>query len=330
MPPAEDRATTLKTLGISDVFGDDFRPAHLVQMQALEEAAENHLVVIISELHLDKPLVLAKFQKILEGFEDNGIDPLYVLMGSFFSRSYNGVHQGKQVMKAGFAALAEVIAQCPRQRHQARFLFVPGMFGGCCHHLFFAVYSYVSITFIFLVSIHVGPLDAGSSVALPKRPLPEDLVSVMKQQLTHVGFGSNPCKLRCYTQEIVLYREDVLKKMQKHLVFPLNIGSNPNSTNDDGAAETVPEITEQLVESLLDQAHLCPLPLHARPVHWELDHSLRLFPLPHLLVLADRTEQFSYEYKGCNTVNPGMFASDFSFVVYQPSTRSVQFSRVPE
>lgn len=57
-------------------------------------------------------------------------------------------------------------------------------------------------------------------------------------------------------------------------------------------------------------AHLYPLPLQAKPVYWDLDYTLRLFPLPHLLVLADHAEQFEYMYKGCNTVNPGELCSD--------------------
>lgn len=96
-----------------------------------------------------------------------------------------------------------------------------------------------------------------------------------------------------------------------------------------------PDITEQLVESLLSQAHLCPLPLTSKPVFWELDHTLRLFPLPHLvrqsinrtvpttaycihniddchpsspqLVLADHADQFHHLSNACNVVNPGRY-----------------------
>ena len=49
-------------------------------------------------------------------------------------------------------------------------------------------------------------------------------------------------------------------------------------TDDDA-----PELTEQLVESILDQGHLCPLPPHVKPVYWELDYTLRLSPLPQLV-----------------------------------------------
>ena len=53
---------------------------------------------------------------------------------------------------------------------------------------------------------------------------------------------------------------------------------------------------------------------------------MRLNPLPHVLVLADRTEQYKHEYEGCLAINPGSFAVDGSFVFYVPSTKDVQFS----
>ena len=117
--------------------------------------------------------------------------------------------------------------------------------------------------------------------------------------------------------------------MQQHLVLP--IVSNEGSDDPDA-----PNIIEQLTDSVLQQGHLCPVPLQAQPVYWELDHTLRLFPLPHLLVLADHAEQYKYEKAvniddptdNCQVVNPGSFSSDYSFIVYQPATKSCEFSRV--
>jgi hypothetical protein len=52
----------------------------------------------------------------------------------------------------------------------------------------------------------------------------------------------------------------------------------------------------QLVKTLVDQAHLSPLPLHVRPLFWELDQSLWLYPVPDLLVLGDKFEAYQQEY----------------------------------
>jgi len=291
LPPAEPRELSLKALGVEegDLLGSGVRSQQMMlHLAEMEAAAEDQLLVILSDVQLDKPLVLDKLQSIFAGFEDNGTEPLYVLMGNFISKPVARTLGGRDVIQAAFDALGDIIAKFPRQAQFAKFLLVP------------------------------GPLDAGTAVALPRRGIPESLTKSLREKVSHVTFGSNPCRIRYFTQEIVLFREDLLRKMQRHLAVPLDL--------EDPAA---PDITEQLVVSLLDQGHMCPLPLHARPVYWDLDYSLRLYPLPHLFVLADHADQFNHSYKECNTVNPGSFSSDFSFVVYQPASRDIQYSRVP-
>ena len=41
-----------------------------------------------------------------------------------------------------------------------------------------------------------------------------------------------------------------------------------------------------MITSLLDQGHLCPLPLSSRPILWEYDNALRVYPLPDVIVLV--------------------------------------------
>ena len=153
---------------------------------------------------------------------------------------------------------------------------------------------------------------------MPLRPLPNVFVKDLKSRVKHIKFGTNPCRVRCFTQDIMFFREDILRKMRRHAIDISHADSSEES----------PDVTEQLVDTLLRQAHLCPLPLGIRPIYWELDYTMRLFPLPDVLVLADRTDQYALDLWGCNTVNPGSFSSDFSFVVYRPCTKSVEFSRV--
>ena len=48
--------------------------------------------------------------------------------------------------------------------------------------------------------------------------------------------------------------------------------------------------------------------------------ALRLYPLPDVLVLADKCDAYNLTYEGCTTFNPGSFVTtDFSFLVYRPS-----------
>ncbi len=60
----------------------------------------------------------------------------------------------------------------------------------------------------------------------------------------------------------------MLKKMTKNCLFSVR--------SDDREMD----ITEHLVKTILDQGHLCPLPLTSRPIHWAFDHALRLYPMP--------------------------------------------------
>jgi DNA polymerase epsilon subunit 2 len=46
----------------------------------------------------------------------------------------------------------------------------------------------------------------------------------------------------------------------------------------------------QLVKTIIDQAHLCPLPLMACPINWAFDSSLQLFPLPD--VVCDQWQHY--------------------------------------
>ena len=165
--------------------------------------------------------------------------------------------------------------------------------------------------------LFVGPFDAGSSVAYPRRAIPAELTEGIRSRIAHVTFASNPCRIRFYTQEIVLFREDLLKKMQRHLALPLLLPKSSNNEEEaEGAAAAVPDITAQLVESIMDQSHLFPLPARAKPIFWDLDYTIRLFPLPHLLVLADHAEKYEYNYQGCNTVNPGLFLVCCNYYLY--------------
>ncbi len=61
---------------------------------------------------------------------------------------------------------------------------------------------------------------------------------------------------------------------------------------------------EHLCATLLQQAHLCPLPLEAQPVVWAHDTGLRLYPLPDALLLADTAPSAHFTFEGTVCINP--------------------------
>ena len=57
--------------------------------------------------------------------------------------------------------------------------------------------------------------------------------------------------------------------------------------------------------TLLQQSHLCPLPLEKQPIYWQHDHALRLYPVPDAVILADSsTPAASFTFEGCTCLNP--------------------------
>jgi DNA polymerase epsilon subunit 2 len=134
-------------------------------------------------------------------------------------------------------------------------------------------------------------------------------------RVNHVHFTTNPCRLRLFTKEIVIFRDDIANKMRRHCFKP------PIDDEDF-------EVTHHLVKTICDEAHLCPLPLNIQPIYWNYDQALWLNPLPDFLVLADRYDQYKHKYTGCIVFNPGSFPTDSSFAEFIPSQNEVQFFNI--
>ena len=78
------------------------------------------------------------------------------------------------------------------------------------------------------------------------------------------------------------------------------------------------DLNQHLVETVINQAHLCPLtPLEVTAaVHAGYDAGMQLPAPPEVLVLAQRTTQFSLNYQGTAAFNPGSFFTSLSWMVY--------------
>ncbi|RQM28964.1 hypothetical protein B5M09_002321 [Aphanomyces astaci] len=84
--------------------------------------------------------------------------------------------------------------------------------------------------------------------------------------------------------------------------------------DDPGAPHVLPRHPVCLVKTLVDQGHLCPLPIAARPIHWAYDSALQMFPLPDVVCVS--------------VFHPGPFYVDYSFVLYRPASNTAEVSRV--
>lgn len=164
-----------------------------------------------------------------------------------------------------------------------------------------------------------GPNDPGPSSVLPRPPLPTYLTERLAEEMPGAVFGSNPCRVRHGTQELVFFRDDTEKCMRRQCLMPPPGDSSPEET------------FRELSLTLLQQSHLAPVPLEAKPIYWQHDHALALYPLPHLLVIADASAPLvSTSFAGCQCLNPGSFSAASTFAAYVPAMREVQECDVPD
>lgn len=328
-------------------------------LRKLEVEATDSMFVILSDVYLDDHSVTSKLHDLFKGFEDLA-PPVIVLMGNYTSKPF-GVGHGTSKQKSSFSQPASGRAS-NQQNSSSSFgndqggfhardisaeQCTPAEFGELMESLGEMMCKFPKLLetthFIFVP----GPRDPGASGnILPRPPIPSLFSNRLKDRVlrhypnSRITFTTNPSRLLFYLQEIVLFREDILSKMRRQSLF---LQRDAQKSEDNTKAEMETEhsevvhnshksnapLTEHLVKSIVDQAHLCPLSQYARPVYWCYDSALRLFPLPHIIVLADHYDQYQMSHAGCGVFNPGSFASDFSFVVYRPSTWHTEFSRVP-
>ncbi|KAF7251478.1 DNA polymerase epsilon subunit 2 [Varanus komodoensis] len=130
-------------------------------------------------------------------------------------------------------------------------------------------------------------------------PLTKNITAEFRKQVPFSVFTTNPCRVQYCTQEIIIFREDLVNKMCRNCVrFPCSGLDIPN----------------HFVKTILSQGHLTPLPLSVSPVYWAYDYTLRTYPLPDLIVFADKYDPFTQtprflslneeqkiKYLGCNT-----------------------------
>jgi DNA polymerase epsilon subunit 2 len=293
-PPVLHRAMAVQTFPAHLGLFGEYSSTRMEQFR--KEVDEKGVMIFVSDVALDVEKTTQLLAELFTGFEmalvgHSGPPPIFVLIGNFSSSS-NG---SRLSLVDGFNQLSRLLQRCPRLISTCKFVLVP------------------------------GPNDPGPGFAscpvLPRPPLPPSLVQPLAA-VASVQVATNPCRIRYGSQEIVIFREDLSKKLRRHTV---NVDMQ---TNENTQADILPE--QKALYTVMGQAHLCPLQQDVRPVYYQYDHALRLFPLPDVLVLAERGRQHSTTIKGCLTLNPGSFALTSDFMVYRPSKRAAELSRVKQ
>jgi len=155
---------------------------------------------------------------------------------------------------------------------------------------------------------------------LPRPRFPKFIAKGLLEEFSNIVLCGNPTRLVIGSREIVVFRDDLYQKLDR--CRAVKTASTQESVGDLRSSE-------DLVKTVMDQSHLCPLPLNIQPTFWNRDHGLRLYPLPNLLVLCDFSfgtgSSWDWTYMGSQCVNPGSFSSpedessfEGSYMIYDP------------
>ncbi|POM65779.1 DNA polymerase epsilon subunit [Phytophthora palmivora] len=274
-PPPESKEASLEVLGGIDPLGVEVSAQQREQIRELEANDHHATFIVLSDVHLDDPQVMIKLDELFQGLES--VQPtLFILMGDFMSTSIGGGagSNSLQDLREYLEELGTLILKYPGIAENSRFVLVP------------------------------GPNDPGSSRAFPRHPLPDLCTRDLIRKVPNVTCTTNPCRIRYYTQDIVIFRDDLQQKMQRHAILPPMPSEQEEAAMDESEivqSVSQTDISKHLAKTLIDQAHLCPLPLMANPINWDFDSSLQLFPAPDVLILGDSTEQFQLGYSAIET-----------------------------
>jgi len=243
----------------------------------------------LSDVWLDHPHTLDGLRRMFDNcLENNFVPKVIVMCGNFTSCGISrGNSRDVQRYQDNIDALGDLIASYPLITRYTHFLLVP------------------------------GPLDLTANSTLPRKQLLSSFTSRLKSKVPKLHLGSNPCRIKFFGQEIVIFREDLMARMLRNLV-----GVKPEAKSD--------ELKRFLVQSILDQSHLSPLTQGIQPTLSEYDHALRLYPLPTAIMLADKYDGYQKTYEGCHVFNPGPFVGNtFRFCSYNPAKRESEACVLP-
>eukprot|EP00004_Rigifila_ramosa_P018738 TRINITY_DN4696_c0_g1_i2.p1 TRINITY_DN4696_c0_g1~~TRINITY_DN4696_c0_g1_i2.p1 ORF type:complete len:337 (-),score=60.37 TRINITY_DN4696_c0_g1_i2:182-1192(-) len=193
-PPLELREDSLQGVGHLDFFGGAASKQEAATVLELEREFGDQSVVVVSDVHLDNPRVLELLRRLFQAYETAGSSErphAIVLCGNFCSAPLSAATLGR--MGALFNGLADLIASFPALASQVHWVFVP------------------------------GPNDPGApGNALPRPPLPELFTRRLTRRLATATFADNPCRLRFFSKEIVVCRQEIAAKMRRQMAVPPN------------------------------------------------------------------------------------------------------------
>eukprot|EP00775_Hariotina_reticulata_P005085 gene5085-5326_t len=196
--------------------------------QALLEVAEvdhaNDRLLFLANVWLDRKDTFEALHSLFMGLQDAGMVPaMIIMMGNFSaaaaaggsSAGGGGLSSDFVALRDGFSQLARLIDTYRDIRDGSRFVFVP------------------------------GPADPGLGQILPQPRLPTYFTAELHSVLPTAVFATNPCRIKYFSREVVVFRHDLLKAVRRRCVMPLADSSPQASFKHNGCTVFNPGCLQQ-------------------------------------------------------------------------------------
>lgn len=313
------------------------------------QLVDHRLIFMGTDCFLDKPKTiegLTKFFNKLELKLQDSVDytPLaMVFSGSFVSIPLIATSMSSTSVpnsasyKNCFDSLANLVLKYPNIVASVKFILIPGSNDPW------------QSTFA---------LGGSTSIIYPQTPIPTIFTNRLARVLPkgNLLVGWNPIRINYLSQEIAIMRDDITQKLKRNdIIFQTELEMEQETLererqreregNDEiGVEEILGQLqlhlfvptkikqARKLVKTILDQGNLQPFTTNLKVIKPYYEHTVRLEPLPTILIINDSTSSpFEVTYNGCKVVNVGpLIAANrkLNYVEYQPSSKKFDFKEV--
>lgn len=293
LPPAESREESIEALQGHDMFGASSKGNDDNEMMTEDDGDR---IIILSDVHLDDPQTVENLTKVFDGYSSMPKPPrVFVLMGNFQSFNANGPQSSLSKIKENFTRLGRLLRKYPSLIESSDIVLIP------------------------------GPNDIGTGNSLPQPGIPQPLIEGLKQIVPNIILASNPCRIRFRGSDLIFFRSDLQQKLRGLCILPPPMP--PPEETGDSPATHASFFFDQTCSTVIQESHLCPVPLEYQPIAWEYDHSLYVYPNPHGLILADSEPAARSIFDTCDCLNPGSLSTG-TFGAWNPSAREMEICDV--
>ena len=233
---------------------------------------KNQFFLVLSNVNFADNEVLKSIKILVNSYSKPNIALpfMIIFMGNFFKdQSFNNFKQ----FSSSFDQLEKILLENKKLVDNTYFVFIP------------------------------GPDDLSLFNGFPKYPFIPALIEKMKEKIPNIINATNPCRFSFFGKEVVIYRDDLNKKLSRNTINDTE-NANNNAAGDSNQSNAAGDSnqSELFVETILRQGNLAPLPLNISPRIWHLAQKMLITPLPDILILGDITEKFR-KYYDYNKVN---------------------------